>query len=417
MRRRCSHGLIAERVFVTSSECPACHRVFASRDGARTHFQKRLCPEPRGPSVIEPILHPPADTSATEQPPGTENRGTVSGSAQAMWGLTVATLTQPGTSASLTTASRTPIWRLPRRIGSMTSRRESTRGLNPESLGCESNASRRPWLSVLEGALGAQRLKKKMLRWNPPSAPGLNQLRPRRDSQQHRLPPLGSLLDIHLPLPQLLHHLLRLLLQLLSTLLLTLEVEPKERAKGREQLWDQISGLGPWGSWFPDMIHSFGRKPLGGTGSCKSLTQSPSRNCRPSESTGWPTSRSRGPTHGEVRNSLCGSAFSVFTTPRTRVIATRGSEDCVRSSSKPRNQSTHSDRFSNARSNGVTPKRALWSWILSFKTRTQADLESSSTFSLHREQWGLLGSWKEDTAPESKDARLRRDGIRGLTLD
>ena len=95
VHRRCSHGLVTERALVTSTECPACLKTFASRDGARTHFQKRLCPESRDPATIDRILNltvPPADTAPPTQ-------GERSGTAQAMWGLTFSILPQ-GSSAS-----------------------------------------------------------------------------------------------------------------------------------------------------------------------------------------------------------------------------------------------------------------------------------------------------------------------------
>ena len=63
------------------------------------------------------------------------------------------------------------------------------------------------------------------------------------------------------------------------------------------------------------------------------------------------------------------------------------------------------------------PEKGEWLWALSFKSRAQADLESSTVFYLHTELWGLLGTWKQDAAPESKDVRILREGLRGLNLD
>ena len=126
VHRRCSHGLVTERALVTSTECPACHKIFASRDGARTHFQKRLCQESRDPLIIAGILNTPNDPPATQPAPAPWP-----GSAQAMWGLSTLLLTQASAACTTTLSHFRDFWRRwPAEIGSRISGRGHTRELN-----------------------------------------------------------------------------------------------------------------------------------------------------------------------------------------------------------------------------------------------------------------------------------------------
>ena len=239
VHRRCSHGLVTERSLVTSTECPACHKNFASRDGARSHFQKRLCPESRNPDTMEPILNPPTVTPAPSPAPVH-----APGSAQAMWGLTALLLTQSSTACAATFSNLCKeLSVFPVEIGSIISSRGSTREQKPPE----------PRVSVtgprdVERAVPGQRGRKTMP-WKVPTAvPGLSLLPPPRGILPHSLPPLvralGRVPLVHSPRPLLLFLLLPLHLLLPHRSLgpPLLGLGPRERVRGKELPWEATNG-------------------------------------------------------------------------------------------------------------------------------------------------------------------------------